>query len=995
LFCSSDKWEEYSLNKKGQFSIIAALLVAVILITTVMITYSTIRNSQVQNQPLILSAIDETNLAVKQVLGFTVGYYGSILQVTGNQSYAITLARNYLQSGLLNIASMNPQWGTSFNVSSSQLYTYWYTNSSYSTGNLAVNYNLTGLGISGVTYQASCKLSMNATNGGTNQARLDITQDEDEPLVNLGKRNFLFYRYSSSNSTWLKIAPTDEPLSYANGTYIINTPTGVDPHSFLVQAEDSRGIIVVASSFSRLVYDLNFTGWNNTAYAPTIPDYSWWNASYMYRKLITITNNAASSLTSGYSISITLDTASLVSANKMLSNGNDLRIVHWNGSSWVEIDRDIISGTMNAGSTQVWFKTQAGIGSSPSATNDYYLYYGNPSAGTPPANKTNVYLWFDDFNRPDEPDITTAETAYTKTYNGTWSIEGQQLKNVGADGDPNKLIVKALGNVMHDVEMTIKLNVSYWGGDGDDHGRMGLSSNIDNGNGEGYCALFHQDRNSLDLLNDARAWGTYGTYSWATNTWYQMKFRVINPSLKLGKVKVWQVGTSEPTSWTVDGNIGGDIARGYGEVGIAGSKRADITYFDDFQVRYVVDPEPSTSLGPEEVPPGSPRPYLAPTHLQDATVVAELLQDGTIRWLGQNLQLTTSAKPFLPIPIKSIHVNETTDGVDSEVPFQVEDWASGYTIPLGLTSNASVFGDRNMLVFLANPEVSRVTIWWNGSDLATQTPYAYTDIYFKSDNIGASTLTNGILTLHIVDQSTFTITSAVGGSSCTSNFMRINQRTSGYYSDTPAWVITNGIVRDIIHQEPEWSGGVSGCYDFYGHVVITLPALATYFTYQLSLMFLDTQQSRSITDLCPITFTGLTGQPQVENGLNATGYPLVSNATGLFYNASSVWQHHWSQFVQGTRGAGIMFTDDFNQKLYTFDSIAGNNTGALDADPSGAIGLLPVTTTPATFNNSMDAIWYGAVVTFDGTTPIYNNGDQTGLWILVEHPPIVTPSTEN
>jgi len=321
------------------------LLVAVILITTVIITYSTIRNSQVQNQPLILSAIDETNLAVKQVLGFTVGYYGSILQVTGNQSYAITLAKNYLQSGLLNIASMNPQWGTSFSVSNSQLYTYWYTNSSYSTGNLAVNYNLTGLGISGVTYQASCKLSMNATNGGTNQARLDITQDENEPLVNLGKQNFRFYRYSSSNSTWLKIAPTSEPLSYANGTYIINTPPGVDPYSFLVQAEDSRGVIVVASSFSRLVYGLNFTGWNATAWTPTIPNSTWWNANYMYRKLITITNNAASSLTSGYSIYITLDTASLVSANKTLSNGNDLRIVCWNGSSWVEINRDIISST--------------------------------------------------------------------------------------------------------------------------------------------------------------------------------------------------------------------------------------------------------------------------------------------------------------------------------------------------------------------------------------------------------------------------------------------------------------------------------------------------------------------------------------------------------------------------------------------------------------------------------------------------------------------------
>jgi hypothetical protein len=975
------------VNKKGQFSIIAALLVAVILIATVIITYSTIRDNQVQNQPLILSAIDETNLAIKQVLGFTVGYYGSILQVTGNQSYANASAINYLQSGLLNIASMNPQWGASLNVSTSQLYTYWYTNSSFSIGNLTVNYDLTGLGISGLTYQTSCELAVNATNGGTNQARLDVTQDENEPLVNLGTQNFEFYSYLSSNSTWLKIPPTDEPLSYANGTYIVDIPPGVDPYSFLVQVEDPRGLIVVASSFSRFVYDLNFTGWNSTIYAPTIPNYSWWNASYMYRRLITITNNAASSLISGYSVSITLDTASLVSANKMLSNGNDLRIVHWNGSSWVEIDRDIISGTMNTGATQVWFETQATIGPSPSATNDYYLYYGNPSAGSPPANKSNVYLWYDDFNRPNN---NTAGPAYTQINGGTWSIQNDMLENVGAAGDPNKLVVNSLGSLSSDVDMVVEMDVVQFAGG--DTGRMGLSSNMDSSGG-GYCALFHNDQNSLDLLNDLRSWGTHTVFSWTTNTWYYMEFRVINPSLNNGEVKVWQVGSSEPSSWTVNGNFGGGSPRGYGMVGLAGSRQGDITYFDDFEIRYIVNPEPSTSLGQEEVSPGLPRPYLSPAHVQDATLTVELLQNGTMRWLGQNLQMTTQAKPFLPVPIKAIHVNQTIGGVSSEVPFQIEDWASGYTIPLGLTNNASVFGDNNMLVFLANPGVTEVTIWWNGSDTATQTPYAYTNRYFN-DNPTTNTLSNGLLTLQLINPGSFTFTSTVGGSSVTTNFMRVNQQWSQYGSDEPAYVIYNGIVRDIIRQEPEWGGGVSGCPDFYGYIVLTLPANATYYTYQLSLIFLNTQQSRTITDLCPIQLTGLTGQPQVENG-TSNGYPTVSNATGLYYNASSVWQHHWSQFVQGTRGAGIMFTNDSNQKLYTFDSIAGKQTGALSAAATGTIALMPVTTAQASFNYSMNVIWYGAVATFDGTTPIYNNSDQTGLWMLVECPPIITVSTES
>ncbi|HUJ84403.1 MAG TPA: hypothetical protein VLV84_02230, partial [Candidatus Acidoferrales bacterium] len=66
------------MNRKGQFSIIASLFVAVILITSVMVTYSTIRYNSTAANPQIMSAVDETNLSLKQVLGFTVGYYGSI-----------------------------------------------------------------------------------------------------------------------------------------------------------------------------------------------------------------------------------------------------------------------------------------------------------------------------------------------------------------------------------------------------------------------------------------------------------------------------------------------------------------------------------------------------------------------------------------------------------------------------------------------------------------------------------------------------------------------------------------------------------------------------------------------------------------------------------------------------------------------------------------------------------------------------------------------------
>jgi hypothetical protein len=354
-------------------------------------------------------------------------------------------------------------------------------------------------------------------------------------------------------------------------------------------------------------YDLNIGSRINGAYTDTqaVDDQfesfkeglNWWNTNYDYRRQITIVNNVASQLDTGYSVCVTIDTASLISAGKILASGNDLRVVYLSGSVWTELDRDAID--VNSASTQVWFKTQAAIEAT-GADGNYYVYYGNPSSGSPPANKSNVYLWFDDFNRANNPDITTEVPYSVKTGGGVWSIESNTLKNVGASGDPNKLLITALGNVDTAVDMLVKIRVTSFAGG--DTSRMGLSCGMDTSSsrGSGYCGLLHNDANSLDLLNDLRSWGTQETYSWSLNTWYYMRFRVVDPASRVGQIKVWQVGTTEPSTWTVDGNFGSGTARSYGEVGFAGSRTTDTTYFDDVSIRFVADSEPSTSIGLEE-----------------------------------------------------------------------------------------------------------------------------------------------------------------------------------------------------------------------------------------------------------------------------------------------------------------------------------------------------------------------------------------------------------
>jgi hypothetical protein len=96
-----------------------------------------------------------------------------------------------------------------------------------------------------------------------------------------------------------------------------------------------------------------------------------------------------------------------------------------------------------------------------------------------------------------------------------------------------------------------------------------------------------------------------------------------------------------------------------------------------------------------------------------------------------------------------------------------------------------------------------------------------------------------------------------------------------------------------------------------------------------------------------------------------------------------------------------MLTDSSNQKLYNFDTLTTNKTGALKVSNDtgeNKIEFAPVTlTTLYNFTSALDIIWNGAVVTFDGTTPIYklDGGNGTGLWIIVEYPPTVAVTTES
>ncbi|MGB9841849.1 MAG: hypothetical protein ACPLKZ_03895 [Candidatus Bathyarchaeales archaeon] len=1090
--------ERLKLNNKAQFTIIAAMLIAIILIAAVMTTYSAIRYTEFEEQPRILSAIDEINLALKNVLGFTVGYYGSVLKVTGNITYAKELAKNYMRSGLEHISDLRPEWSPSFRFTPPDLRINWFSNASYSAGNFFVEYDLAGLGVYNMHYNTSCRLDVKVLESPSNgEVCIRVTKDgNDTDIVNLGRQNLKFYRYRYSNLTWEYVSPTEELRVDNDGNYIVTVPSGIDSSSFVISVEDSRGIIVVASSFSQYVinldwnspnatqtpyyvenyfkvvgdslnftaqqaadnifdtlteaafgttlvhyYPTHWTGLGSTTWlSGTISDLQSDNGGYMQFSSVigyssigsssqSIENRIAGSqftvLASGQVQSITayIALASGASNRKVKAAiytsshnfvaGTQEQTVNSNG--WITFSFSDPKPTLTAGVDYilvVW---------ADSASGDVYIRYDSGSSNQGHQVDRNYGSW------PSSPSFTHDNRKYSiyctyspsgqyaceLEFTGTadlqnwtglaWAIDASsttsnvnltlQLYNFAAGGYPTSgdgYMTTILNTTDFTMQQIIKVNPTNFR---NSTGYWKLKVTAAKATSTPFDLKLDMVRFSPEVTNYALELEEQWINVNATNPRYDLCIRTgplgsepLKVEVRSGSSWVTVINALQPNTWN-NVSVTQYITSSTFTIRFKGGNDETDPTHDSWNIDAVLlkpKPDPSFLLT-----------------LQESTMVVELLQNGTLRWLGQALRSTTQTLPVPPIPVKAIRVNQTRNGVEEEVPFQVEDWSSEYRVPQGLTNNATVFSNRQMIVFLADVHVSKITIWWDGRDNANQTSRAYNNTSF-SDNPANRILNNSRLRLQL-SSTGFTITATVGTTSSTANLMRINNR---YDTTDPEWayVIVNGSVRSIIQGESEWSSGISGCSNVYSNIVITLPAKVTYYTYQLRLMFINSQL-RTITDVCPIQLSTNLGsiQTMTENG-TAHGFPIVANGTGLFYNynyASGSWTaHHWSQIVTDTRGAGIMFADIANQQLYAFDAIgpsAGTPTGALNvtATTNGLIQLQPITIRQVQFQDARDVTWHGAVVTFDGTTPIYRSSDESGLWLLVEYPPTVTVTTKS
>jgi hypothetical protein len=160
-------------------------------------------------------------------------------------------------------------------------------------------------------------------------------------------------------------------------------------------------------------------------------------------------------------------------------------------------------------------------------------------------------------------------------------------------------------------------------------------------------------------------------------------------------------------------------------------------------------------------------------------------------------------------------------------------------------------------------------------------------------------------------------------------------------------------------------------------------------------MFIDSSQSRTLSDVCPIKIqtSASSVTPWTENGTSA-GFPIIAKTSDTYSSYGGSTMHRWSELINSAnQGSGLMFTDSANAQLYVFDALPASTSKGAIRTTSTSIELMPVSQASVSFTTALDVTWSGAVVTFDNTTPVCKMFDATtptGLWILAEYPPAIT-----
>ena len=173
---------------------------------------------------------------------------------------------------------------------------------------------------------------------------------------------------------------------------------------------------------------------NAVVFTPPPAQNAWWDPAWCRRIPVAVQSlggGALGSIPAEYSLPVDVDHQGMVTALTSLSNGDDLRVLGFDGTAWQELDRVLDAGSsFNGNPTQIWFQLPQTI--SNGSRTRYFVYYDNPLAGVPPANPQQVFLFYEGFeaNNLNNWDTWVAgnmDVSSNQAHGGVRSLRARQL----------------------------------------------------------------------------------------------------------------------------------------------------------------------------------------------------------------------------------------------------------------------------------------------------------------------------------------------------------------------------------------------------------------------------------------------------------------------------------------------------------------------------------------------------------------------------------------
>ena len=254
-------------ERKGQFIIIAALLLSIMIISVSTVIYGTVTYFRHERWEEYVTIIDSVKTGSSNVLEISLANYAQTLNST--------ILRDNLNQWIRDVRKAYPgfgvdlsytlatgvrsAYGVSLNYSLGLART-WNQQVSFSGANATFNINIASAGLTGYNFTTHAFLKMNIrdTIWYSKDSKqyvviyLSVDKDGPEPIINLQKSNFVEVKLSGSSKTFTMKRYYSSAYSYF--IYEIQTSVGSapppGPTSVEVTMQDTRGIKTVSYSTS-------------------------------------------------------------------------------------------------------------------------------------------------------------------------------------------------------------------------------------------------------------------------------------------------------------------------------------------------------------------------------------------------------------------------------------------------------------------------------------------------------------------------------------------------------------------------------------------------------------------------------------------------------------------------------------------------------------------------------------------------------------------------